>query len=425
MKQNMKKFIDKKRNFIPDPPNANSSGGEMAMNGSIHSDQKCPLCGERFSDNFKDALTCSGFSQSRHPEQRASRFRVYFKSVSQRFKSYGEAARFLTGLRFKADEGSFQEKDYKTDTPLSFRKLAEQFLKLKKHQVRPATFSKIKCHINRAIDYYEDKNVASFKKRDFEFFLNDTLDGYSSKSKHNYLSDIKQFFHWLKDNDDIEKFPKFPKVQFSLARRNTIDKQTQERIIDEVYKLAEPVNIKIYIGVKFLSTYFNCRPGELLQIRERDIDLEQGRILITDTKERDPKYLYLINEDIELLKGFPQGIGDLYQELYFFRHLKGLKGIPENKRFGKHFFYDYWKRACKNLKIENVDLYGGTRHSTVQGLREFLSPEQIKLASGHTTNKAFERYYALSADDLRKTYSMTRRKTTGKEPAKGVKSVNG
>ena len=422
----MKKHLDNKANISHHFPIDSNQGEEMAMNGGIYSDQKCALCGYRFNDNLKDGLTCYGPYQSQHPEQRATRFRVYFKSVSKRFKDYDAAYRFLNGLRFKTDEGSYMAKDYRGDNPLSFQKLAQQFLDLKKDEnIKPATFSKIKCHLNKAVDYWNDKNVENFKKRDFQLFAN-SLEGYSSKSKHNYLADIKQFFHWLFDNDDIEKLPKFPKVKFSLARRNTITKDTQAKILDEVYRLAKPVNIKIHIGIKFLSTYFNCRPGELLQIRERDIDLEQKRILIKHTKEGDPKFIYLIDEDIELLKDFPEGIGDLYQDLYFFRHLKGMKGIPENKRFGKHFFADYWKRACKNLGIENVDLYGGTRHSTVQALRKNgLTPEQIKLASGHTTNKAFSRYFELSEDDLRKTYSITRHQQTGKEVAKGLKSVNG
>lgn len=383
------------------------------MSGGIYSDKRCPICNARFSDNFKNALWCP-----EHHEQLASRFRVYFKSVSKRFKSYEEAARFLTGLRFKADEGSYKAKDYRGDLPLSFRKLAEQWLKLQKPEVKPATFSKNKCHLNKAVDYWNDRNVSSFKKRDFQLFLNDSLEGYSSKSKHNYLADIKQFFQWLLDNDDLEKMPKFPKINFTLARRNTIDKETQDRIIDEVYRLAKPVNIKIFIGIRFLACYFNTRPGELLQVKEKDIDLEQKRILIRHSKTGEEKFIFLLPQDVELLQDFPKGIGDLYKDLYFFRHTRGIKGVQENKRFGKHFFYDYWKRACKNLGIENVDLYGGTRHSSVQGLRKFLSPEQIKLASGHTTNKAFERYFALSEDDLRKTYSLTRRQQTGKEPAK-------
>ncbi|PKN30752.1 MAG: hypothetical protein CVU64_02050 [Deltaproteobacteria bacterium HGW-Deltaproteobacteria-21] len=57
-------------------------------------------------------------------------------------------------------------------------------------------------------------------------------------------------------------------------------------------------------------------------------------------------------------------------------------------------------KACENLKIEGVDLYGGTRHSTVRELRRFRTPEEIRLASMHSTNKAFERYFQVEPDDL-------------------------
>jgi len=54
--------------------------------------------------------------------------------------------------------------------------------------------------------------------------------------------------------------------------------------------------------------------------------------------------------------------------------------------------YKYWKIACSALNIEGVDLYGGTRHSTVTALSEHCSPEEVKGATGHTS-KAFERYF--------------------------------
>jgi integrase len=389
------------------------------MKGGIYSDQTCPICGSRFEDNKRNALICPC-----DPEQHATHFRVYFKSVSKRFSSYDEAQRFLTGLRYETDKGTFDQREYRKDLPLSFQNLALQWLQIKKNgNIKPGTFRDLHCHINKAIDFFQDKNVKEFKPKDFEQFMI-SLEGLSSKTKHNSLSILHQFFRWLFDNDEIEKIPKFPKQRFSLARRNTIDKETQDKILDEVYAISKIVNIKIWIGIKFLSTYFNTRPGELLQIKEKDIDLQQGKILVSETKEGNPKMIFLLDEDIELLKSFPQGIGELYQELYFFRHRKGMKGIREGQKFGNHIFYSFWKKACSNLHIDNVDLYGGTRHSSVQALREDLSPEQIRLASGHTTNKAFERYYKLSKVELVKTYSLTRKNQGGKGLAKNLKNVS-
>ena len=56
------------------------------------------------------------------------------------------------------------------------------------------------------------------------------------------------------------------------------------------------------------------------------------------------------------------------------------------------FFY---KSYC------GVDLYGGTRHSSAVALRKDFSPEQIKQGTMHQTNKAFERYFRIGADDIR------------------------
>jgi hypothetical protein len=102
--------------------------------------------------------------------------------------------------------------------------------------------------------------------------------------------------------------------------------------------------------------------------------------------------------------------------LYFFRHEKNICGAKAGEQFGKSLLYNWWKKACKNLKIEGVDLYGGTRHSTVSALRSYRTPDEIKLASGHTTNKAFERYYQIDTEYLREIYEDTQ---GGKQLAKG------
>lgn len=60
--------------------------------------------------------------------------------------------------------------------------------------------------------------------------------------------------------------------------------------------------------------------------------------------------------------------------------------------------------------VEGIDLYGGTRHSSAIALREHFSPEQIKKGTMHQTNKAFERYFRVGADDIRDIYKKTNHK---------------
>ena len=126
-----------------------------------------------------------------------------------------------------------------------------------------------------------------------------------------------------------------------------------------------------------------------------------GIVIIPHPKERKPKTVPLLPEDVNLIKRLPRGLPDLY----FFRHSPGVKGARAGTRFGDKYLYKWWKRACDNLGIVGVDLYGGTRHSSARALREFRSPEEIKRATMHSTNKAFERYFQIGLDDIRSIYA--------------------
>jgi hypothetical protein len=76
------------------------------------------------------------------------------------------------------------------------------------------------------------------------------------------------------------------------------------------------------------------------------------------------------------------------------------------KKFGSWYLYKLWKKAGDDHGIEGVDLYGGTRHSTSLTLRKVAHPEQIKRATMHSTNKAFERYFRVEAEEARSVYEL-------------------
>ena len=88
----------------------------------------------------------------------------------------------------------------------------------------------------------------------------------------------------------------------------------------------------------------------------------------------------------------------------FFRHTIAKHGVTINKQYGPNHFYDLWKKACRNLGIEDVDLYGGTKHSTVTALGKTYSPEEIQERGTGHLSKAFLRYLETSDDQARKLY---------------------
>ena len=97
------------------------------MLGGIYSNQRCPICGNRFKDDGKKGLFCV-----EHTEYQATKFFVRFKGgIFKRFNDYQSAQRFLTGLRYKYDEGSFDVRDYQKEQPLGFENLSHKWVEYK------------------------------------------------------------------------------------------------------------------------------------------------------------------------------------------------------------------------------------------------------------------------------------------------------
>jgi integrase len=186
--------------------------------------------------------------------------------------------------------------------------------------------------------------------------------------------------------------PEIPHIPFELGWRNIIDINTQQKIIAKVWDISHELNPKIWLGIRFLATYISIRPGELINVKEQEIDTKLGAIVIPHPKEKRPKVAYLMDDDLEIIKSLPRGM----PHLYYFRHPKGVPGVKPGTKFGVHYLWKYWKKACAELGIEKVDLYGGTRHSTATALGEVCTPEEVKDATGHSS-KAFERYFQATA----------------------------
>lgn len=326
---------------------------------------------------------------------------VKFKGVFRRFWSEKEAERFLTGLRYKCDEGTFDPRDYKKENPLGFENLSTKWLERKRGL---KSFGHIKKHVEYAQLYFANMNVKKIGFGEIDDFLQQLPEELSNKTKSNIKASLHSFWVWVSDREGIP-VPKFPEIKFTLGWRNVITKDTQQEIIEEVKRISQRVNPKIWIGIMWLSRYYAIRPVEMLHIKEGDFDFEAGGVNVKYNKEEKPKFVPMLPEDLELVKSFPTPIS---KDLYFFRHGK-TKGVHERARgsFGRKYLYRWWKRACANLGIEDIDLYGGTRHSTVRALRKMRTPEEIRKGSMHSTNKAFDRYFQIEMDDVRDIYRDT------------------
>jgi integrase len=327
------------------------------------------------------------------------------RAISKRFRSLDEAERFLTGLRYENDKGTFDLRDYAKNKPLSFSNLADDYLRVKKKEVKRRSFNNLANYMARAKEGWGHRNVKMIGYAEIEDLL--LAQDVSDKTKANMRSCLHDFWIWLRRRQVIKlaEVPEFPEVEFELGWRQIIDIKSQQEIIEKIYDISHSINPKIAIGIRWLSTYVSVRPGELLAIKEGHINRRDGFIIIPHPKEKKPKIVYLLEDDIELLRSIPEGLPDLN----FFRHQSGISGCTAGEPFGPRYLWKWWKRGCEKLGITGVDLYGGTRHSTVTALGDELTPEQIKQGTLHSTNKAFERYFQGESRRARVAYMAARK----------------
>ncbi len=124
-----------------------------------------------------------------------------------------------------------------------------------------------------------------------------------------------------------------------MGYRKVLDKESQEAVIAEVRLLTYDLNPRIWLGIKWLSTYISIRPAEMISLKEGEIDRKTGHFFIPNPKENRFKVIPMLPEDIELARSFPLGLPDLP----FFRHTKGGSGCCPGQAFGQKYFYKWWK----------------------------------------------------------------------------------
>jgi hypothetical protein len=70
-----------------------------------------------------------------------------------------EAERFLNGLGWEVDQGTYDPRDYRIHNPLGFEILANKWMELKKKEVKPKSYSNLRNYMNNAVAAWGQINV--------------------------------------------------------------------------------------------------------------------------------------------------------------------------------------------------------------------------------------------------------------------------
>ena len=193
------------------------------------------------------------------------------------------------------------------------------------------------------------------------------------------FSVARREWHWITHNpmEGVAKLSAGP------GRVRYLSEDERQRLLTETAK-----NQQLHtLAVLALSTA--ARAGELMNLSWCDVDLKDGRVLLRETKNTQPRAIWVHYEALRLLKEYGK-IRRLDDDHVFLGATPGTR-------------YDYhtpFKAACAAAGVADFRFHD-LRHSAATYLaREGATEQQLKAIGGWKSN-VVSRYVHLAAEDAR------------------------
>jgi len=268
-----------------------------------------------------------------------------------------------------------------------------------------------------AVEYWGQKNMRDIDDSEIEEFLN-SIPNIGKKTKSNYQSHLKGFWKFARKMKAVsaDEMPLFEPIKYDLGFRTVTTWQLQRQVIEKVKEMTFSFNPKIWLAIDMLATYTELRPDDIRRIQEKNY--HNGFVTIfypTKSKRKNQPWITikLIDEHREVWEWIQKTFPAINHEMYFFRHHKGRARAKPGDVFSDKYLARCWQRAAKEVGLEGVSLYPGTRYTTITETAQLLGRDAAKQASGHRTNKAFERYNQAINDGAYQVVAKIRPKMTG------------
>jgi len=268
----------------------------------------------------------------------------------------------------------------------TFSNLAGRYLDIMEGELRPNTIRRY-----RTLYRILDKHLGKQKVTQLNFsLLEDTkyeLSDYAPKTVHDLFTFLKQFLNWCVDREVLKGVPKIPKTSRTTQRRKVLDKDTQHRVIQKAKYLYKDRPM-VGFGLELLATYPKIRPNELRQVTEKDIKDGILRLRITKNTEGGTGVRLLPEHQLRL-EELKTGDPDRY-----------LMSFPNGKQFGRDYLSLAWSKCCRELGVEGVPLYPGTKHTTVTDLLKRHPTSMVASAAGITVQVLESNYKNIGEEDV-------------------------
>jgi integrase len=214
---------------------------------------------------------------------------------------------------------------------------------------------------------------------------------------NNYLVPLSRVFtvarkewHWTSHNpmDGVAK------LSTGKGRVRYLSEDERERLLAETAK-----DLQLHTAV-IIALSTAARAGEITNLRWSDVELKEGRLLLRETKNAEPRTAWIHGEALRLLK--EHGKVRRLDDDRVFRSVKGRR-----YRYDKDF-----TAACAVAKVTNFTFHD-LRHSAATYLaREGASEQQLKVIGGWKSN-VVSRYVHLAAEDTKELVEKMNKRILG------------
>jgi integrase len=372
--------------------------GGLTMQGKVRTRERCPQCGQKFKVVEETDIYCPPCNT------RPKTFFIvfYWDGLKQRISrdtdghildSYRRAHRLLERIRKDIDDKGLSLSDYLPKEIDRFRaeKLLYTWIAYKISQdLSPLHLKKVKEYTEKYYKpYFNNQDCRQIRTHHIEDFLTQLPEHFSTKTKKNIMTMLKNFCNWLFRREILLRMPQFPVLSPAEPPIEWISREDQLKILSQVPHHHRPI-------ISFMMRH-PVRSSEACALQRKHFNLENMSVHICQAfslkeirsrKNKKPYYLPLSHDfDINILK-------DKLPEGFVFTNTMG-------KPYTANRLRKIWDKARKKAGV-TIQLKNATRHSVAsQAVNEGTNLAVVSKALGHSTLEVTKRYASMEIESLR------------------------
>ena len=316
-----------------------------------------------------------------------------------RFESHAHAERFQGHISELIASGEFDINDWLDERPWAFKHFSGKWLRhyedlLRMGEISPSTMrEKRRLMRDYFLPFFGEMDIRRVRAGTIEDFVAQLPDHLSPKSRKNLVIDLRAFFGWLFQREEIQRIPPFPKIRWDRPPIEYMPEEDWIKVLECIPEADRPLFITLRM--------FGLRPGEACALqwdcfnwRDRTFEVrrtfsygENGWELVERAKAGSNGILPITPEFDQILKQ----VG------------KGFQGFVFRNQRGEHYTqrqYDrIWRQACKRAGVPYRKPYQASRTSfACEGLRAGLSYEEVGSVLRHTDPRTTRFYGRIFTD---------------------------